>query len=59
MEHQFVIHSPSSTFYLTNPEAHRLLDELEMALDHPEDDVVVADVEMSRDEASDTLSNLK
>ncbi len=55
-----VLHSPSTTLYLTRPEALRLLDELEMALDHPDcDSVVVTDVEMPVDEAWALLETLQ
>ena len=55
-----VFHSPSTILYLTHPEAHRLLDELDMALDHPEGDViVVADAEMRVDEASELSGRLQ
>ncbi len=55
-----IIHSPSTTFYLTHPEAHRLLEELEMALAHPEGDViVVADTEMPVDEAWELQETLR
>ncbi len=55
-----VLHSPSTTFFLTKKEAHRLLHELEMALAHPRSDIlVVADTEMRVDEASELLRTLR
>jgi len=55
-----VVPSPSTTFFLTRPEAHRLLDELQEALDHSEGDViVVADVEMWVDEALELMGTLR
>lgn len=54
----FVLHSPSSTFYLTTAEALRLRHELEMALNHGTE-VVIADVEMQVDGASELLGTLQ
>ncbi len=55
-----VLHSPSSTFFLDKKEAHRLLNELDMALLNPESDIlVVADVEMRVDEASELSGRLQ
>ncbi len=55
-----VLHSPSSTFFLDKKEAHRLLNELDMALLNPESDIlVVTDVEMPVDEAWALLETLQ
>ena len=59
MEHQFVLHSPSSTFYLTTttkPTASA--NGLQEALDHPKGDlIVIADTEMRVDEAWELIAD--